>query len=1047
MKLKSAVISVALLLLFCGEMSAQSQLQSDSLRGVRLMEEAAALDKEGRYQEAISIYENSLIYFEKCRCWFQYFRAKIGIAYDYLDGNHYHEAKNYIAATITEFDKVPAAEVPLSKLGDAWLCKGNIHNYLFEFEPAIASFEKALEAYQSLPDNDEMKDKGATFAYNNLGSVNLKSRNFSNALEYLTLALETKKKVFGPTHQRTLNSMYLLSETWSQMGFLNKALEMLSQILEIEKAAGEADGIAHCYREISKVYQHKKDFKTAEEYIRRAIDFYQNTTARTVYKTAICEHQMGNVLMDGGRYAESIPWFEKANAKHLQIHGGLNFDSGLSTMNIGTAHTFMDNYAEGLKYYQEAKKMFKASVSDDNPRYVELWLVMGICLNEKDDRDAAHELFSKAYDLAKAKIPERTYDRAQACYHLASTTENTEQALALCQEGLQEVSTDFVSQNLFDNPSPQSIFHEQAALPQFQQKIYFLEKLFDETNELVYLEKALTSAQVASELVDLLRQSFYNESAKTELAAEARKIYEAGVRLAFRLQEVQSKPQYLELVFQFMEKSRSLILLEDLHRDAASQMTKIPDSLAFRSEVLKKEILHLETEFQLAKNDQEKRQKLNEKIFDAKEEFNALEKYIEENFAEISQLKNNLENISIADVQRQLETGEVVLEYLIADEELYLLKLSIDIQELSKVDLPENFQEEIISFVRNLKDPQLAANSGMDLETYLDFSGCSRNIFEIIIGDALTENENQLLLIPDQYLSFLPFELLLTDDSFSKEKVDYADLPYLFVKHPVRYAFSSNLQFNKPDYSKTHNTKVLAYAPEYEGSSNPELATREGFSALTQTVKEVADIQELMNSEAVTGKAASEKSFKEKAGKFGILHLAMHAFTDEENPMISGLIFTENNDDEDDVLRAYELQSMQLNAQLAVLSACNTGSGKLEKGEGIMSLGRGFRRAGVPNILMSLWQVDDESTRQIMGSFYQHLKAGRPTDEALRQAKLDYLQTGRKSFPFYWSAFVLMGDNEGLDFVQDADYQRIVFVGLISVLLAGLSFWGYRKFA
>lgn len=1008
---------------------------------MEILESAVALDKEGRYFEAIPVYEKSLPLFKNGKHWYFYFKARIGIAYDYLDGNKYQDAKQYIDQVIAEFESIPISETPFAKYGDAWLCKGNIHNVLFEFQPAISSFEKALAAYQSLPDDDEMKDKGSTFAYNNLGSVNLKARNFSKALEYLTHALEYKKKVFGPAHQRTLNSMYLISETWSQMGFLNKALELQKEILEVEKSDGEEDGIAHCYREMSKIYQHKKDFKTAEEYIRRAIDFYENSTARTLYKTAICEHQMGNVLKDGGQYEASIPWFEKAIEKHNKIHGGKNYDSGLSIMNIGKALAYMEHFEEALDVYQKATENFKSSVSNDNPRYVELWTSMGVCNFQKGDKEEAHRHFSKSYHLAKNVMPERTYDRAQACYHLSKTTESIEQSLALCQEGLFEVSADFSAQDLFDNPSIESIFHEQVALILFEQKINLLIKGYEKNNDINYLKKGLETVDVASKLVDLVRQSFYTESAKTDLAAEARKIYEAGTIITFFLQETQPNPIYLEQAFQFMEKSRSLVLLEDLHRETANQMVKIPDSLAFRSEVLKKEILLLETQFQLSEKDQVKAQKINEQLFSAKEKYLELEKNIEENYPEITRLKGKLENVSLTEIQQKLRTGEVVLEYLITPNELFLLKINSRQKELSKTTLPEEFQTDIIEFIQLLKEPRLAADSGLDLSTYLNFTQRSRAIFEILIGDKLKENNHQILFIPDQYLSFLPFELLLTNDNFSKKDVDYSTLPYLIVNHPVRYAFSANLQFKSPSVGKKHNDKLLAFAPEYSGSANPELATREGFSALTQTVKEVEEIKTLVNGSTVTGKEANEKTFKENAAEYGILHLAMHAFTDEENPMISGLIFSENNDGDDDVLRTYELQGMKLNAQLAVLSACNTGSGKLEKGEGIMSLGRGFRRAGVPNILMSLWQVDDESTRQIMRGFYTHLKNGKSTDEALRQAKLDYLETGRKNYPFYWSAFIFMGEHDGLDFVHtNSSPLPMLGYGVVTLILAAC-FW------
>lgn len=114
----------------------------------------------------------------------------------------------------------------------------------------------------------------------------------------------------------------------------------------------------------------------------------------------------------------------------------------------------------------------------------------------------------------------------------------------------------------------------------------------------------------------------------------------------------------------------------------------------------------------------------------------------------------------------------------------------------------------------------------------------------------------------------------------------------------------------------------------------------------------------------------------------------------------------------DGLLHTYELLSMNLNADLICLSACNSGFGELQRGEGVMSLARGFMYANVPNVLMSLWAVPDKATGDIMQSFYAELKNGRPYEHALHQAKITYLRDADEhlSNPFYWASFVYMGD-------------------------------------
>jgi len=140
----------------------------------------------------------------------------------------------------------------------------------------------------------------------------------------------------------------------------------------------------------------------------------------------------------------------------------------------------------------------------------------------------------------------------------------------------------------------------------------------------------------------------------------------------------------------------------------------------------------------------------------------------------------------------------------------------------------------------------------------------------------------------------------------------------------------------------------------------------------------------------------------------------------------------------DDYLTYYDLNNLELNADLAVLSACNTGSGKLEKGEGVISIAKGFIQAGVPSVVTSLWSVDDCATSDIMTQFYKYLKEGQTKDKALRNAKLMYLQTADKAHahPFYWGAFVQFGNTDSLDYLSEGNPRtRFLLIGLVGLIL------------
>jgi CHAT domain-containing protein/Tfp pilus assembly protein PilF len=212
--------------------------------------------------------------------------------------------------------------------------------------------------------------------------------------------------------------------------------------------------------------------------------------------------------------------------------------------------------------------------------------------------------------------------------------------------------------------------------------------------------------------------------------------------------------------------------------------------------------------------------------------------------------------------------------------------------------------------------------------------------------------------------------------------------------------------------------------------------------------KEVAYNKKLFSGNSYLFHDATEENFRKFAPHSKIIHLATHAIINDDFPMYSRFLFSPSTTSlNDGLLQTYELYNMNLNSDLAVLSACNTGTGKLIRGEGIMSLARGFHYAGCANVVMSLWQVDDKSTSQIMNYFYKHLKHGVGISEALRLAKIEYLENADevKSHPYYWAGFIHIGKNESIIFNKHIPPFIWIFGGCIFVIALVILFFNYRK--
>jgi len=308
----------------------------------------------------------------------------------------------------------------------------------------------------------------------------------------------------------------------------------------------------------------------------------------------------------------------------------------------------------------------------------------------------------------------------------------------------------------------------------------------------------------------------------------------------------------------------------------------------------------------------------------------------------------------------------------------------------------------------------------------------------------LGKEVEKVVIIPDGLMSLIPFELLLTEEP-ADQIVNYAGLPYLLKKYQLSYAYSATLWLEKQAVNDQWKHQFAGYAPSYQSISlaeSNELASygdlRNQIGDLKYTSDEIQNASSFFDGITFTGSEATESSFKRHGGEFQILHLAMHAIIDEENPLQSKLIFTQDQDTlEDGFLNAYELYNMRLTAEMAVLSACNTGFGKLVRGEGVLSLGRAFAYAGCPSIVMSLWPAQDKATADIMRYFYQGLSKGRAKDAALREAKLKYLENASDllTHPFYWGGFVVQGDASPIRLSRGLSwYWLLLGIPLLAVL-------------
>ncbi len=294
-------------------------------------------------------------------------------------------------------------------------------------------------------------------------------------------------------------------------------------------------------------------------------------------------------------------------------------------------------------------------------------------------------------------------------------------------------------------------------------------------------------------------------------------------------------------------------------------------------------------------------------------------------------------------------------------------------------------------------------------------------------------NVKHLIIIPDDILYYVPFEALPLSLQNSQNVHDYEHVDFLLYHYTFQYIPAAGMlgwKFENRAFTDRHvlaigdpvfnNIRGITPTPRpKEFISN----TRQAFLdsslvSLPFTKQEVQSINELIpGTQCLTGTDATVERFKEEAPRYQVIHIATHYFIDDEQPLFSRLAFSATNSTQvASFFQTFELYSMHLGAELAVLSACNTGIGALQRGEGLQGISQAFMTAGTPSVIVSLWNVDDRSTALLMEHFYQELLQGKTKAEALRDAKRALIRDGYTD-PIYWAGFILSGKNDSLHFI------------------------------
>jgi len=552
----------------------------------------------------------------------------------------------------------------------------------------------------------------------------------------------------------------------------------------------------------------------------------------------------------------------------------------------------------------------------------------------------------------------------------------------------------------------------------------------------------------ASQLTNIWMTEMSNRESKLQVSRLQKKIYNQLVEIGYLLYTESKDSTYLEQMFGFFEQSKASGLWNEM-QGVELQSEFISEADRNLERQIKEEISRLEATLfdmrSVAEPDEVSLQQIENELFVQNNRLDSLHNHIKTEYPELFKNRFDRTTLTLQQIRQYLTYDQVMWQYYFTDTTLYVMSVGRQQLSVTRITEPDSLINDAGFLIRLTRGSRPYRNQ----EACEKYIVIAQKLYQNLLpGVNKMKDHAGLIVIPDGILNLLPFEILLTEAPASGQH-DYRFLAYLLRKQTVTYGYTATLYYHQRKDQIKSSRELLAIAPSYHPDQTdfePDGLFARIISQmpdLAGTRKEVKAISHITSETKRTGRHATERFFKQHASEYDILHLAMHTYLNELDPQNSCLVFTPGADrNEDGLLFAHELDNLNLNASLAVLSACNTGSGKLMMGEGVLSLARGFIYSGCKNLIITLWKVDDNAGESIMESFYQKLKRGQTISSALSNSKLDYIDHADSNFahPFFWAGFIHLGQDQLIHLTRP--FKFWILLVLFGIFLLGLS--GYE---
>lgn len=934
---------------------------------------ADILTDDRKFEDAIELYSMELKNYERASNW-----EGIVYSYDRL-GYFYRRIGEDSLSNISFIEGIRLAKIELPRnhilLSKTYFDEARRAWGKSNYELAISNLDSAYRVYNSSVFFDKgLEESIVNYKYY---SYDRSAINYDSAIKYLDIRrlndtlIESKPgKLYG------LFADY--SSTYRKIGDYQRAIAYGQEAFKIaldnvgENGEGVIDVLESQFY-LGAAYYDASDFENAVSISETLLAYYAETGINDVNR----QIQYLNVYALG---LQGLDNFEKASNQFSRIIDLLEANNLIdetyywsAVLNLGRNYYLDDKIDEGGKLLfralQENQKLYGKLHPNNVPRFN----VLGGFMTYIDE----HEKALAYYDSAmRSAIPE--YKESINDLPIVKKIDLTYEQLLVVERKLQEFRT-----------------------------------IYESTSEIELLQAILKYADFVHSILIQNRRSYEASQGKLFLSEDFKEMYataiDANYILYGRSIDEKERAKYAGNVAELMNRSKAVLFLEQSGEYELVRSANISRKVKEEYYLLLNNLDSLDEAFYslteaLGTSDSiriinSERMVVNAKLTDLKEKVFEL---IESPDTDSVLDRKNAIATSARYFDKNKETA--IVEYFVFGDAIYTVSFFDKTVKLYKTESDDQFKMEFGALLEEISNkPSFKRNR----ESFEIFRASAFSLQQKLLGEVLKDLnglKSRLIIIPDNYLSKLPFEVLLKSEKASS----YFDAEYLIRDFEISYSLSTDL-IGIDEVSKRAPNKMIGFG--YSGEMDVD--SRSPLGALPGAIEEINYLKENVKGNYYVGIEGSKLNFLSSARNYDIIHLAIHGISDSTDRYNSRLIF---NGTEGNVLQTKDIYLANLDSRLVVLSACESGVGEINEGEGTFSIARGFALTGTEAIVMSLWKVDDNSSAQLMVDFYAGINRKETVSTALIGSKKSYLANADEysSHPYYWSSFVMLGEDINL---------------------------------